>query len=327
MNRTKIEWTDATWNPVTGCTKFSPGCANCYAERMAKRLAGRFGYPKDEPFKVTLHEDRITEPLKWRKPRRVFVCSMGDLFHEDVKAYDIMRIFNVMAQAKQHTFMVLTKRPERMLQVYRRLRPGNTSPGPYFSIAKGPNAEGQPPMLPSNIWVGVTAENQEVADKRISTLLQIPATIRFVSIEPMLGPIDLTSIPVRTLAYPWSLQKLNWKTNVLTGKSAEPQGPDFKQHLDWVIVGGETGPGARPMHPDWVRSIRDQCRTAGVPFFFKGWGEWGPELCVVNGNFMQVVHGFADGTFVYRNGHAVNGRYLDGHIWHEYPEVGRKWNE
>ena len=188
----RIEWTDATWSPVTGCTPISEGCENCYARRMAKRLRGRCGYPTDEPFKVTLHPERLEEPLKWKKPRRVFVCSMGDLFHEDVPDEFIYEIWDVMVQSKQHTFLVLTKRPDRMKSFIEKVMCNRMD----YALTFGGTPEGkkarkwaQKPV--QNVWLGVTAENQEQADKRIPILLQIPATVRFVSVEPMLGPIRL----------------------------------------------------------------------------------------------------------------------------------------
>jgi len=302
----RIEWTDATWSPVTGCAPISEGCQNCYAKRMANRLRGRCGYPADDPFRVTLHPERLNEPLKWKTPRRVFVCSMGDLFHEDVHPYDIMQIFNVMAKAKHHTFLVLTKRPERMLEVYKRLRPGTTIPGPYFSITgKGEGWAGSPPSLPNNIWLGVTAENQQRADERIPILLEIPAAVRFVSVEPMLGPVDLSE----------------WKPfDGVCYCQEDPRGckPRLVKDcpetaIDWVICGGETGPGARPIHPDWVRSLRDQCQAAGVPFFFKQWGEYGL-------NWLNDDNGKVEGSeWMDRMGKKKAGRILDGRTWDEMP--------
>lgn len=228
---TKIEWADETWNPITGCSKISEGCRHCYAERMSKRLKGRFGYPADDPFRVTLHSDKLNIPLKWRKPRAVFVCSMGDLFHEDVPYEWIIKVWQAMYRAKLSTFMVLTKRPQRMADFLSQVKYGYKHPD----------------HLP-NVWLGVTAENQRQADKRISVLLQIPAAVQFVSVEPMLERVDLGlmgTIPHNT---PYSL---------------------VYEKLGWVICGAETGLGARPMQLDWARDLRDQCKAASVPFFMK----------------------------------------------------------
>ncbi len=213
MNKTKIEWTGSTWNPVTGCTKISKGCKNCYAERMAKRLKA-MGQPNYvNGFKITLHEHVLSLPLSWKKPQTIFVNSMSDLFHQDVPSDFIYRTFNVMNRAKWHTFQILTKRSGRLRKIARRL---NWS---------------------ENIWMGVTVEGQEYV-KRIDDLRATGAQIKFVSLEPLLEPIrDL---------------KLNG--------------------IDWVIVGGESGPGARPMEKSWVIDIRDQCLKDSVSFFFKQWG-------------------------------------------------------
>lgn len=332
MPKTKIEWTEYSWNPVTGCTPISEACQNCYAQRMAKRLAGRCGYPKDEPFKVTLHPDKLSEPLKWRKPRKVFVCSMSDLFHEDVPDEYIDRIFAVMALCPQHIFMVLTKRPMRMLDYIK-------CPDRYNKIIDVLNRGmvwDMPPRtvtrlymncrekdiwpLP-NVWLGTTAENQQRADERIPNLLQIPAAVRFVSIEPMLGPVDLTRIDIGG----------NVWINSLTGdcKSYHPYGGmwktnESKNKLDCVICGGETGPGARPMYPAWVRSLRDQCQKAGTCFFFKSWGDWAPvhELsCNEPGVKNKPWYNFDPDTSVCRIGKKKAGRLLDGRMWDEMPEV------
>jgi len=252
---TKIEWAEESWNPITGCTPISEGCEHCYARRIAQRLRGRCGYPKDDPFRVTFHPDRLDQPLHWKKPRMIFVCSMGDLFHPDVSEYDILAIWQRMGEFHDregtilpvekrpgHTYMVLTKRPERALK---------------FLSCRYPHGYER-----KNVWLGVSVENQKRADVRIPILLQIPAAKRFVSIEPMLGSIKLQHYG--------------------TGTS-----------IDWVICGGESGPGARPMHPDWPRSIRDQCQAAGIPFFFKQWGGVNKKTA---------------------------GRLLDGWEWNEYPE-------
>ncbi len=186
MAKTRIEWAEVVWNPVSGCTPISEGCQNCYAKRMANRLRGRCGYPADDPFRVTLHPEKLEEPLKWKKPRRVFVCSMGDLFHEQVPDEYIAKVWEIMNNATQHTFLVLTKRPQRMKDFLARL-------GWYIHDRDGYPMEavldeGGKYTL-KNVWLGVTAENQQRADERIPILLQIPAAVRFVSIEPMLGPV------------------------------------------------------------------------------------------------------------------------------------------
>jgi protein gp37 len=253
LGNTKIEWCDKTYNPVTGCTKISPGCQNCYAERMSKRLAGRGGYPIDEPFKVTLHPDKLDEPLHWKKPSRIFVCSMSDLFHEDVPFNFIGKVFATMANAPQHTFLILTKRAGAMKDFF----------DAYYSAAWA---------LP-NVWLGVTAENQEQADKRIPILLQIPAAKRFVSVEPMLSAVNLSRYLKWPICKHWDADgnprifgKYRWEKQGLVAKGWVG--------LDHVICGGESGPGARPMHPDWVRSLKDQCVADGIPFMLKQWGEY-----------------------------------------------------
>jgi len=264
MTRTRIEWATHVWNPVTGCTPVSEGCDHCYARRMAKRLAGRCGYPADDPFRLTIHEDKIEEPLHWRKRRpKVFVCSMGDLFHEGMPWSVLMRIWNVMRRARDCKFIVLTKRPERMWE---------------FVVTAN--------LVLSNVWLGVTTETQERANKRIAVLLQIPAARRLVSVEPMLEPID-----------------------IVIAANSGPALDVTRNWLDWVIVGGETGPGARPMHSEWVRSLRGQCLQTRVPFFFKGWGEWAP-------NKLDSP----DLAAMSRVGKRTAGRLLDGREWNEVPE-------
>lgn len=209
----RIEWTNATWNPVTGCTKVSPGCAHCYAERMSRRLQA-MGVPQyRDGFSLTLQPEALDAPLGWRHPRRVFVNSMSDLFHPEVPLSFIQQVFDVMVRASQHQFQVLTKRPEIALHI----------------------ADDLP--WPANVWLGTSVESSDYVH-RVRTLQKIPATIRFLSVEPLLGPI--------------------------------PRLPLKKIH--WVIVGGESGPGARPMREEWVTQIRDRCIDQGVPFFFKQWG-------------------------------------------------------
>jgi len=246
MSNTKIEWAEKTWNPITGCTKISEGCKNCYAEKMSKRLAGRYGYPKYNPFAVTFHEDKLEEPLKWKKPSMVFVCSMGDLFHDDVDFELQNKIFSIIRKCSQHTFLILTKRPEKMrdfLKCYRAC-------GEYHITYK-------------NVWLGVTVENQEQADKRIPILLEIPATKRFVSIEPMLEEVDLNCVPFPD----------NWRDKDDWVSDGIDPLRFTKSHIEWVICGGETGQNARKIQTEWVRSLRDQCQVANVPFFFKKMGQ------------------------------------------------------
>ena len=276
---TRIEWTDETWNPVTGCSPISPGCANCYAKRMATRLAGRYGYPKDNSFKPTFHLARINQPQQWKKPKRVFVCSMGDLFHEEVLDDWIEYVFETMLIAHHHTFMLLTKRPERMREFVGCL--------PFVAIP--------------NIWLGVTAEDQKRADERIPILCQIPAAKRFVSIEPMLGPVDLEAFV-----------------------ACDPTGYEgWVGGIDWVIVGGESGLGARPMHPDWARSVRDQCQTANVPYFFKQWGEWAPDCLCDRQSPCRDVERPSPGRLgaMFKCGKKAAGHLLDGREWRETPNV------
>lgn len=211
--QSNIEWTEMTWNPVTGCTKLSQGCKRCYAERMAKRLKAMGSDRYRNGFEVTLHPDLLDAPRRWRQPRVVFVNSMSDLFHEDVPLAYIQRVFATMKECARHTFQVLTKRSERLAELAQEL------------------------SWPANVWIGVSVEDMRV-QHRISDLQRVPAAVRFLSLEPLIGPLD--ALPL--------------------------------QGIHWVIVGGESGPGARAMRQEWVDSIFRQCRAAGVPFFFKQWG-------------------------------------------------------
>ena len=289
-DRSKIEWTDATWNPITGCSVVSPGCRNCYAMRLA---GGRM---KDHPSRAGLTEPGprgpvwtgavrfnaawLDQPLRWRRPRNIFVVAHGDLFHEAVPDEWIDRVFAVMALAPQHRFQVLTKRPARMLEYMTSIedarpqmrRPGDSTlpagngrlrdetgheGGWRSALVEGMaqkmwaerNPKGGDPSpwlavhLPlNNVWLGTSAEDQARVDERIPRLLETPAAVRWVSAEPLLGPIQLYHL----------------------------------EQLDWVVAGGESGPGARPMAVQWARALRDQCVAAGVPYFFKQWGEWAP---------------------------------------------------
>lgn len=279
-DNTAIEWTDATWNPITGCSVVSPGCTNCYAMRLAggrlKHTASRAGLTttsKAGPVwngQVRLNADQLTQPLRWRRPRKIFVCAHGDLFHESVPDSWIDQVFAVMALSPQHTFQVLTKRADRM----RAYVSDPATPGRVIDAAlrlKELPADWRWPL--PNVWLGVSAEDQARADERIPDLLATPAAVRFLSAEPLLGPIRLHRLPgahdddedVRIDAL---------AGHYITGPRCEDPTPC--ERLDWVIVGGESGPGARPIHPDWARQIRDDCAAAGVPFFFKQWGGWAP---------------------------------------------------
>lgn len=262
----KIEWTDETWNPTTGCTKVSTGCANCYAERMAKRQRGRNGYPADDPFRLTLRTDRLEDPFRWQAPRRVFVNSMSDLFHDQVSYEFIDRVFAVMALCGRHTFQVLTKRPARMLtylesrsasaDYWKQAVPAGRSlewesDGQLFSLVSFP--------LP-NVWLGVSAENQKTLDERVPLLLSTPAAIRFVSAEPLLGPLDLRARPKSDLCIRCGEGP--------AGRHDHPDGYRTRG-LDWIIVGAESGPGRRACAIEWVRAIIDTCDRAGVAVFVK----------------------------------------------------------
>jgi protein gp37 len=277
---TKIEWVrnvdgtqGVTWNPVTGCTPVSEGCKNCYARRMARRLAGRYGYPEaPRHFDVTLHPERLEEPLHWRTPRTVFVCSMSDLFHSHVRFSYAAKLLEVIAQTPHHTYQILTKRPRRMKA--------------FVEATEDLQYDRFDDLFP-NVWLGVTAENQRAADERIPILLQIPAAVRFVSVEPMLESIDIGFGPDPNCI--WCDGRGEWPAD----KSDDPEYIECEcvtrnKFLNWVICGAETGPGKRPMELDWARSLRDQCQAAGVPFFFKKDS---------NGN-----------------------RELDGQLWEEMPQ-------
>lgn len=473
--KTGIEYGQVAWNPVTGCTKISAACQNCWAERMAKRMAGRCGYDKDEPFKVTLHPDRLDQPLKWKKPRTVLVSFMGDLFHEDVPTTFIDQVLEIIASCPQHTFIALTKRPENLEhKIY-----GTTTDNPFRQLGGGDYL--------ANLWLGVTAENQARADERIPILLQTPAAKRFVSCEPLLSAIDLTKWlggknindgcrktilcpngdrgiqyftnrrdletqrtdrecqrcesevernpdeKSRNNAKPGPFKSSNdrerqesyglcsscsvdvfqqvrnpgcfrdkpqgWESEEQSPKqlrisdqerkyptcgsgfkafgqerTTRGEEPECKTHsstsarntgdmgktrnvsiancralqsigdhntgylpsenmetssrgINWCIVGGESGPGARPMHPDWVRSLRDQCITADVPFWFKQWGEWSPTPakdvpvrgCLDGGRFHSGSNPSV-GLAMYRVGKKAAGHLLDGQEWQQMPE-------
>jgi protein gp37 len=272
-DNTAIEWTDATWNPVTGCTEVSPGCDHCYAKTFAERWRGTPGHYFEHGFDIRERPAKLREPLRWKTPRRIFVNSMSDLFHDSVSDQYIALVWSVMQRAPQHTFQVLTKRHARMRsllnsvdfqqQVWRSLGVGGHSPL-YAHYRQWP--------LP-NVWMGVSAENQQWAEIRIPALHDTPAAIRFVSAEPLLSGIEFGPLLARD---------------------------EFDRGIDWVIVGGESGHGARPMHPRWAEQIHRQCEAANVPFLFKQWGEWTP------------MAPLRDGKFDFRNGHAMTS---DGNLY------------
>ncbi len=237
MAKSKIEWCDAVWNPITGCSSVSLGCDHCWARAMAHRF--------HRSFEPTFHPERLNDPLKWRKPRKIFVCSVGDLFHPGYSPGWVAKTLEVAYQAPQHTYFFLTKRPSIMSNFQ------------YF--ARG--------LARDNFWLGVSVENQETADERIPILLQIPAAHRFVSIEPMLGPIILNNYLPH-----WCSSCYMWHSSMACFWNELHPVDVHNNRLDWVILGGETGHSSRPMNPDWARSVRDQCRAAGVPFFFKQMG-------------------------------------------------------
>jgi len=346
-DKSKIEWTDATWNPVTGCTKVSEGCRNCYALKFAERWRGVKGHYYENGFDITLRPDKLDQPLRWKRPRRIFVNSMSDLFHPDVPDDFIDKVFAVMALCPQHTFQILTKRPERMAKYFRLYnrdeKIGHEAMYLYeqfggrgdcslaAGLIHGPGKISNHPAIPEhpnawplpNVWLGVSVENQRAADERIPLLLQTPAAVRFLSMEPLLGPVDLSKWKPFDCECYCQDDPEGCKPRLTNGCP--------ESAIDWIIVGGESGPGARPMHPDWVRSLRDQCFAAGVPFFMKQWGEWKET------DFSEPIK--TPRTFINAEGHRVNqllhdplsyvhmvrvgkkaaGRMLDGRTWDEFP--------
>lgn len=294
-DHSKIQWTDATWNPTLGCTSVSPGCDNCYAIKSVHRLsfnpnpkieAAATGLTAYRPGvgvvwtgAVRTLPDRLDLPLHWHKPRRIFVDSQSDLFHERVPDEFIARVWAVMAATPQHTYQVLTKRHARM----RSLLSSPSFPELVTTWAWRDGVRPSTPLvqLPApNVWLIVSVENQQWADIRIPALLDTPAAVRGLSCEPLLGPVDLTG-PVDQhghrprLTY-WLTGRPTWTPDGVQSGGLLTESIDVGPRIDWVVVGGESGHGARPMHPDWARSIRDQCTAADVPFYFKQWGDWGP---------------------------------------------------
>ncbi len=347
---TKIEWarhplTDlgATWNPITGCSLVSEGCRHCYAARLAgtrmKNHPSRQGLARQNAAgewkftgEVRFNEQWFDQPLRWKKPRGIFVCAHGDLFHENAPDEWIDKVFAVMALCPQHVFFVLTKRPESMPAYLERRNPNGHHPAmdtaalvaatgrvntPAFDLRTWP--------LP-NVWLGTSIEDQTTADTRLPYLLATPAARRFISAEPLLGPVDLTDIdyvpfidsfrrtPRKNPADP------NWpqlRYNALTGHLRGPDDVGLPK-LDWVIAGGESGHKARPTHPDWVRLLRDQCAAADVPFFFKQWGNHAPASIVAPGDHLSQ-----DADIMLPSGKSAAGRLLDGVTYDAMPDLVR----
>jgi len=398
-DNTGIEWTDATWNPIRGCSRVSDGCRHCYAETQAARVIsmdrGR-GIPNGQGSydgllakggqwngSIKVVESVMEQPLRWKRPRMIFVNSMSDLFHENVPCEVIDRIFDVMARASQHTFQILTKRPARMRDYLDGCSLALDSKGQQQFIASDGSSHVWP--LP-NVWIGVSIEDQASADERIPMLLDTPAAVRWLSMEPLLGPVDIAK-----WLSPWTCSdccyhgaegdsgpSLCSSCGVATEYSpalgsdrcpacGDDDGtcstvgascprcqsvegwsrdcgfkfPNQDEYIHWVVVGGESGVKARPMHPDWARSLRDQCADAGVPFLFKQWGEWAPGVCVERQNGIVPAASLVNGEWqlgredlasnggheavepdLYRIGKRFAGRLLDGNAHDGYPRQG-----
>ena len=370
MADTAIEWATKVWNPTTGCDRVSAGCDHCYALTMAKRLKGMGsakyqldGNPATSGpgFGINTHPGSLYDPTQWRKPERIFVNSMSDLFHDGVPDGFIAQVWEVMAQCPQHMFMILTKRharmrswvsrwhdntgdsdvrgpnslppmprgPEAVREVYSSPRAmlfadmldnmGTPPPGaayPLYDWAEGPRW--WPGVLP-NVALGVSVEDDETARRRIPALLETRAAIRFISAEPTLGHIAFQQHWMHPI-----MRDPSPEANARGRIAAKANGVGL---IDWVIAGGESGPGARPMHPDWVRSLRDQCQNAGVPFLFKQWGEWSPYAPAgaersPDTYVSAKVHGggcLCVQAPMWRVGKKAAGRELDGHAWDQYP--------
>ncbi len=372
-DRTGIEWTDATWNPVRGCSRVSAGCQHCYAERVAARFCGP-GQPyeglihpstKGWNGKVRLLPEALQIPWRWTRPRRIFVNSMSDLFHPEIPFEFVAAVFWVMSVTTRHTYQVLTKRPERMLEFFKWLatyggqearkhgefmmeasafigrdrftdlewamgdavytaahtlpeihalgwEPATKTRGGYDNCG---------PSWPyENVWLGVSVEDQATADERIPLLLQCPAAVRWISAEPLLGPINFRWTPYAHQSTGESYREYLERVGSVNEYEA-------LRKIDWVVAGGESGEGARPMHPDWARSLRDQCAAAGVPFLFKQWGEWAEGMArpdwegVANDGSLRVNDEALSVVAMSRVGKKAAGRLLDGVLHDAYPEV------
>lgn len=349
-DHSSIEWTDATWNPITGCSIVSPGCTNCYAMRLAgtrlRHIDSRKGLTRDTKAgpvwtgEVRLNRQWLNQPIEWKKPRRIFVCAHGDLFAENVPDEWIISVVAVSCAGyllRGHTLQVLTKRSARMRALLNSEQFWDAVNEQVRDLVQ----DTYDPLTiddfgPDNpcpgIWLGVSAEDQMRADERVPDLLATPAAVRFVSAEPLLGPIDFRFLQPGDP--PVEIDALNGTHGVLRphgGRSAR---------LDWIIAGGESGQNARPMHPAWARSIRDQCADAGVPFFFKQWGAWAPrfasDVSFITGSSAAPAVAWPDGTItatgraedhggngslIDKVGKKAAGRLLDGVEHSEFPKV------
>lgn len=322
-SNTSIEWTDATLNPIRArsrfsgkagwfCERVSEGCKNCYASKMNLWRGNGAEYAADKRGRVEVYLDEKTliQPLRWRSPKKIFMCDMTDIFGEWVPDEWIDLMVSVMARTDRHIYQVLTKRPERMRDYLSDT--GLTKRLEQLHPAYGTEREGWQPVPLDNLWLGVSVEDQKTADERIPLLLQTPAAVRFVSYEPALGPVNLA---------PWIFKEIEIDPSDDNREYPCPS-------IDWVIAGGESGPGARPAHPDWFRNVRDQCQAAGVPFFFKQWGAWRPIT-------ITTVDGMHEAPFGYSYYSAMNevgysgfarvgkkkaGHLLDGREWREFPK-------
>jgi protein gp37 len=310
MSVTNIEWTKRpgtigeTWNPTTGCNKVDRGCKNCYAETMHKRLQA-MGQPKyAAPFLdgAKCHPDTLNIPMGWTKPRTVFVNSMSDLFHHSVPFDFIAEVFQVIQLTPDHTYLVLTKRPERAVE--------------FWGVMAATNPGWTPPP---NLWMGTSANDQESAHKRIPWLLELDNVLLFLSYEPATGPLDLTNVGVRK-RNALDGNPIQWPMDARIGRGTT--------RLDWVICGGESGSKAVPMHPAWARQVRDQCKEAGVPFFFKQFGQWIPFTFIDTNNGNPVTkfdtnereHLFTDPVQNMIKTKDKSFNVLDGRIWQEFPK-------
>lgn len=301
---TGIEWTDSTWNPVVGCRMVSEGCRNCYAKSLhdlrhkafqeGKKLPAQYAVPFEE---VQLMRDRMDTPLHWKKPRRIFVNSVSDLFHDDVPDWFIDEVIEIIRKARWHTFQVLTKRPERMFDWYQTW-------AEHYHAYVG--------RLPDNLWLGVSVENQKAANERLPYLMEIPNVWRFVSCEPLLDKVNLRQVhdPVNHMLY-------DCLDGIRTIYAHGMEWPSPYRQLHWVIAGGESGKDARPMHADWARKLRDDCQETGTLIFFKQWGEWLHESQIGGHRLGKKYHRWEDGSGSLWVGKAGAGNLLDGREWRQ----------